>query len=220
MSPKGVREQFEDLIERLISSSISVKQFSPSVRTITGGEILIGRRVSTSIALRDVPYDDAYRELDANDAYDVKLIDGGLLLLQYRFDASEKLIQHRLAYFPSPALPAVDEAPELYEQDALYGDITTKRLVRFPIRFDYAPGQHADLVHPASHLTLGQYENCRIPVAGPLAPSAFCMFIIRNFYFRAYTKHKNRFDRRFTSLDRVESITVAEQRLSHFVHGR
>jgi hypothetical protein len=220
MSPKGVREQFADLIERLISSSISVKQFSPSVRTVAGGDILIGRRASSSIALRDVSYDDAYKELEANEAYDIKLVDGGLLLLQYRFNAAEKLLQHRLAYFPSPALPTVDEAPELYEQDALYGDIIDRRLVRFPIRFDFAPEQHADLVHPACHMTLGQYESCRIPVSGPMGPSAFCMFIVRNFYCRAYTKHKNSFDRRFVSLDKIESITNAERRLSHFVHGR
>lgn len=220
MTPKRVREQFDDLIARLILSSISVKQFSPSVRKVPGGEILIGRRASTAIALRDVPYDDAYKELDANDAYDIKLIDGGLLLLQYRFDASEKLLQHRLAYFPSPALPTVDEAPELYEQDAVYGDIIERRLVRFPIRFDYAPADHVNLIHPASHLTLGQYENCRIPVAGALGPGAFCMFIIRNFYGRAYKQHKNIFNRRFISLDRVESITDDERRLCHFVHGR
>lgn len=220
MSPKGVREQFADLIKRMITSSISVKQFDPSMRSAPGGEILIGRRASTAIALRDVPYDEAYKELDANDAYDMKLVDGGLLLLQYRFDALGKLLQHRLAYFPSPALPTVDEAPDLYERDELYGDIIDRRLVRFPIRFDYAPGQHADVVHPATHLTLGQYMNCRIPVAGPMGPSAFCMFIIRNFYCRAYTKHKNTFDRRFTSLGRIESITAAERRLSHFVHGR
>jgi len=219
MNPNNVRKQFEELIERLITTSISVKQFSPSVRTVPGGEVLIGRPVSTAVAMRDVPYEVAYRELDSNDAYDVKLVDGGLLLFQYRFDANGKLLQHRLGYFPSPMLPTVDEAPELYEQDQLYGDIIDRRLVRFPIRFDYAPHQHADMVHPASHLTLGQYENCRIPVDGPLGPNAFGMFIIRNFYCRAYTRHKNRFDRRVVTLDRLESLTLAEKRLSHFVHG-
>lgn len=220
MSPKDVRGQFEELVERLIATSVSVKQFFPSVRTGPGGEILIARPASTAIALRDVPYEAVYRDLDSNDAYDIKLVDGGLLLLQYRFDANGKLLQHRLGYFPSPALPTVDEAPELYEQDELYGDIIDQRLVRFPIRFDYAPHQHADVVHPASHLTLGQYENCRIPVAGPLGPNAFGMFIIRNFYCRAYTRYKNSFDRRVVAVERLESITDAEKRLSHFVHGR
>jgi hypothetical protein len=166
-----------------------------------------------------VSYETVYRELDANEAYDAKLVDGGLLLLQYRFSANGNLLQHRLGYFPSPVLPTVDEAPELYECDELYADIIDRRLVRFPIRFDYAPEQHTDVVHPASHLTLGQYENCRIPVSGPMGPNTFGLFIIRNFYGRAYTRHKNKFDRRTERIERLESITRAELRLSHFVHG-
>lgn len=219
MSPNSVRGQFAEFVERLIATSLSVKQFSPVVRTVPGGDVLIGRKVSTAIALRDVPYETVYRELDSNEAYDAKLIDGGLLLLQYRFSASGKLLQHRLGYFPSPALPTVDEVPELYERDELYADIIDRRLVRFPIRFDYAPEQQTDVVHPASHLTLGQYENCRIPVSGPLGPNSFGMFIVRNFYCRSYTRHKNKFDRRTKPVERLESITRAELRLSHFVHG-
>lgn len=220
MTPKAVRAQYAELIERLISASLSIKQFPPSVRTVTGGEVLIGRPTSTAIALRDLPYEVIYKELDANEAYDVKLIDGGLLLLQYRFHADGNLLQHRLGYFPNPTLPTVDEAPELYEKDELYGDIIDRRLVRFPIRFDYAPHQQNDVIHPASHLTLGQYENCRIPVSGPLGPNSFGMFIIRNFYFRIYKKHKNKFDRRASALGAFESITSAEKRLTHFIHGR
>lgn len=219
MNPNSVRRQFAEFVDRLITTSLSVKQFSPAIRTIPGSDVLIGRKVSTAIALRDVSYDTVYRELDSNEAYDVKLVDGGLLLLQYRFHANGTLLQHRLGYFPSPTLPTVDEAPELYENDELYADIIDRRLVRFPIRFDYAPKQHTDVVHPASHLTLGQYENCRIPVSGPLGPNSFGMFIIRNFYCRAYTRHKNKFDRRTEPVERLESITFAERRLSHFFHG-
>jgi hypothetical protein len=219
MSPDGVRQQVEDFIQRLIKASLSAKQFYPSVRSV-GDAVVIGRPQSTAIALRDVAYEDVYREIDSNDAYDVKLVDGGLLIFQYQFNATDMLAQHRLAYFPSPTLPTIDDAPDLYEQDELYGDIVARRLVRFPIRFDYAPAQRADVVHPASHMTLGQYENCRIPVAGPLGPVSFGTFIIRNFYCRAYTRHKNKFDRRASKLERIETISEAERRISHFVHGR
>lgn len=219
MSPEGVRRQIADLLDRLIASSLSVKQFFPSLRKGDTGCLLIGRRQSSAVALRDVPYDDIYRELDSNEAYDVKLVDGGLLIFQYRFDGSGELKQHRLAYFPSPALPSVDDAPTLYEQDELYGDILDRRLVRFPIRFDFAPDKRVDVLHPASHLTLGQYENCRIPVAGPLGPYAFATFIIRNFYYRVYTRNKNTFDRRTPPLARLETISDSERRISHFIHG-
>ncbi len=219
MSPESVRRQIADLINRLLIASISVKQFPPAIRTVEGGAIQIGGRPGTAIAMRDISYEDIYRELDSNDAYHVKLVDGGLLLFQYSFRPDRSLAQHRLAYFPSPVLPTVEEAPALYEQDELYGDITTRRLVRFPVRFDYAPDQKVDVLHPASHMTLGQYESCRIPVAGPLGPSSFGMFIIRNFYFRTYKKYKNNFDRRPVQIDRTESISANERRVTHIVHG-
>ena len=219
MSPESVRKQIADLINRLLLTSIAVKQFQPSVRTTEGGAIQIGARPGTTIAMRDIPYEDIYKELDSHDAYHVKLIDGGLLLFQYAFRSDSSLAQHRLAYFPSPVLPTVEEAPSLYEQDELYGDITTQNLVRFPVRFDYAPDQKQDVLHPSSHLTLGQYEGCRIPVAGPIPPSSFGMFIIRNFYFRAYKKNKNKFDRRQLPIDRIETISDAERRVTHIVHG-
>jgi hypothetical protein len=219
MNPESVRRQITDLIDRLIIASVSVKQFNPAIRTVDGGAIQIGGRLGTAVALRDVPYEEIYRELDAHDAYHVKLVDGGLLLFQYFFRPDQSLAQHRLAYFPSPVLPTVEEAPALYEQDELYGDITAKRLVRFPVRFDYAPEQKIDVLHPASHMTLGQYEGCRIPVTGPLGPSSFGMFIIRNFYFRTYRKYKNNFDRRPASIGRPETISENERRVTHIVLG-
>lgn len=219
MNPEGVRRQIEDLIERLITASVSVKQFFPAVRPAENDSIVIGRKPSTSIALRDVPYDDVYRDLDLNEAYDVKLVDGGLLSFQYRFDQFGRLLQHRLSYFPNPVLPTVDEAPALYEDDELYAEVIARRLVRFPIRFDYAPGQKSELPHPASHLTLGQYENCRIPVLGPLSPNSFGLFIIRNFYCRVYIRHKNTFDRSPHRLRRIETISDSEKRMTHLVHG-
>lgn len=219
MSPESVRKQISDLIDRLIIASISVKQFTPAIRTVEGGAVQIGGRTGTAIAMRDISYEAIYRELDSHDAYHVKLVDGGLLLFQYAFRPDKSLAQHRLAYFPSPVLPTIEEAPTLYEQDELYGDIIADRLVRFPVRFDYAPDEKVDVLHPASHMTLGQYENCRIPVAGPLCPSSFGMFIIRNFYFRTYKKYKNNFDRRQIHIDRIKTISANEQRVTHIVNG-
>lgn len=220
MNLDGVRKQIEDLTSRLLLSSLSAKQFPPTISTLAGGVVRIGLKSSQAIALKDVSYQDVYQELDRNDSYHVKLVDGGMLVFQYSFEGNGALSQHRLAYFPSPTLLSADEAPALYERDELYGDITARRLVRFPIRFDYVPDQQRELMHPASHLTLGQYENCRIPVSGPLSPHSFGLFILRNFYCRAYTRNKNAFERRPVKLRRTESITDAERRITHLVHGQ
>lgn len=220
MNPDCVQQQISELINRLIVSGLSVKQFYPSVRQAPDGITLIGRKQSSGIALRDIPYEEVYKELDSTEAYDTKLVDGGLLVLQYKFSDEDGLIQHRLAYFPSPHLPTVDDAPELYKQDELYADVVARNVVRFPIRFDYAPKQAINLDHPASHLTLGQYENCRIPVTGPLSPNAFGVFVIRNFYWRVYSKNKNVFNKKPPQSEKIYKITDEERRLIHVFNGR
>lgn len=63
MNPDGVRQQIEGLIERLVAASISVKQFYPSIKEYEGGSIFIGRQMSGGIALRDIAYEDVYKDL-------------------------------------------------------------------------------------------------------------------------------------------------------------
>lgn len=66
MNPEGVRKQIEDLTNRLLLTSLCVQQFPPSVRPVEGGAVRVGLRVSQSIALKDISYDDVYNELDQN----------------------------------------------------------------------------------------------------------------------------------------------------------
>lgn len=215
----GVRAQLQDVYSRLVTCGLSVKQFHPKEEGTPGGGVRLGHLSTTAIALKDVAYELVYEELDKNNAYHVKLPDGGLLLFQYTFAGDESLLKHRLAFFPSPELPTIDEAPDLYDKDELYGDIIVARLVRFPIRFDFDPGAHKDVLHPRSHLSLGQFENCRIPVSNPVTPNAFVMFLLRNFYFRSYLRNKNRFDKKMGVGKLTRCISDAECRISHLVMG-
>jgi len=220
MSPNELNEQLRSVIGRLILANLSVKQRQPLVNEQHGGSVSIGAVRGTTVALKNIPYEDIYQELDANEAFHVKLVDGGLLLFQYLFDKNQILKKHRLCFFPNPNLPTLEEAPGLYENDELYGDITSQRNVRFPIRFDFDPSASIDVEHPVSHLSLGQYENCRVPVEGPVGPNAFVVFIVRNFYTRAYRHHKNSFDKKPTRLGRASTITSAERRTTYLVNGR
>lgn len=219
MKLSDVRSQLNQVYNKTIETSISVKNFRPKdVHSAAG--VAIGDLSNSSIALKDVMYYDIYKELEQNDIYHLKFVDGGLLSFQYSFCARGMLIRHRLCYFPSPELPSVDEAPYLYEDDELYGDVIEKKIVRFPIRFDYDPASHKDVDHPMSHLTLGQYQNCRIPLSSPVSPNAFLMFILRNFYFRAYKRYQNKYNKRLPQIDRIATLTSAERKIGHFVPGR
>ena len=85
----------------------------------------------------------------------------------------------------------IQNNPDIYIKDEIYADITSKGKVPFPIRFDYDARSdvHVTLEHPKSHLTLGQYKNCRIPVAAPMTPLWFIDFVLRNFYHTAFARY-------------------------------
>lgn len=177
-------------------------------------EIWIQDGAEVSIALKNIPYRDLYDELDRKNLYNLKMLDGALIQMMYRF-CGDRIVAHRLAYLPSPTLEEFQNNPEIYLLDERYADITMKNIVPVPLRFDYdnAKSVAAEVTHPESHLTLGQYKNCRIPVSAALTPSHFLAFVLRSFYHTAYKEYLNelpKFTESFTA-----SITSRERAIIH-----
>ncbi|RRH80824.1 DUF2290 domain-containing protein [Variovorax beijingensis] len=217
MSADIIGTEIREVLARLIIAGLSVQQSNPSIKEVDGGCISIGDLPVASAAMKNVQYEMIYQNLEANSSFHTKLIDGGLVSFQYLVSPSGNILKHRLSYFPSFALPTIEEAPDLYENDELFAEIMLQRLVRFPIRIDFSPAQHVDVDHPQCHLTLGQFDSCRIPVSGPVGPLAFTLFLLRNFYRRSYIRHKNVFDKRVKRLLMESTITAAERRITHLV---
>ena len=214
ISPENIRNQMESVTSDLILCSLSVEQQFPSVRREKDGTKVDFGRADLSIALKNVAYTDIYNELSKSKSYNLKLIDGALVQLMYKFKG-EYLQAHRLAFFPSPYLEDYQNNSDIYEKDEIYADIIKKNIVPFPIRFDFdcREGVFDELIHPKSHLTLGQYQNCRIPVSAPLTPYMFIMFLLQNFYntaFKIYSNTISKFDTNFPC-----SITPEERKIIH-----
>jgi hypothetical protein len=202
--PAEIQAQINSFIAHLVQIGLAIDQNFSILRnidrkrseiTFTGAEFL-------SLALKNRAYSEIYDQLRAERAYAVLLPDGALLQLSYLF-SEEGLERHRLAFLPSPHLESFQNEPELYLQDALYAEVVAQNVVPFPFRFDFDCRKEvfSERNHPKSHLTLGQYENCRIPVSAPLAPGHFVDFVLRHFYHTAYDKFaeslpnfKNSFD--------------------------
>jgi len=174
--------QISDITSNLVGANLSTQQNYPSEKN---GVIYVSDKVNLSLALKDIPYDEIYKLLDEEKNYNIKMIDGALLQFMYTFDG-DNLKKYRLAFFPSPNLEEFQNNPEIYEDDEIYADVLMKNIVPTPIRFDYDPDNHINLTHPMSHLTIGQYKNCRIPICAPITPNAFIDFILRNFYNTAH----------------------------------
>ncbi|WEF30922.1 DUF2290 domain-containing protein [Pseudoduganella chitinolytica] len=210
-----VYNQIKDLTAYLIGQSLCNDQQFPTLANygkVT--EISFPGAKNLGNTLKNVAYSDIYAEMLRTHAYSVRMIDGALLQLMYRFH-DEKCSAHRLAFFPSPDLGEFQNNPDIYEADEIYADILAKNIVTFPVRFDYDDDDalFVELHHPKSHLTLGQYKNCRIPVNGPLSPRTFLDFILRSFYNTAHRKYCEDLPKPDFSFD--ETIVGAESKVMH-----
>ena len=170
-------------------------------------EITFDNAELISRAMKGTPYVDVYDEFVRYRAFSVKLLDGALVQMAYAFK-DDTLARHRLAYLASPyhipfledpggyldeeeraptprqaeaALEVVEDGSYLDEEECAPTPATVDPM---NIRFDYDSdaNRHRDVWHPKSHLTIGQYEHCRVPVSAPLTPVQFMEFVLRHFY--------------------------------------
>lgn len=189
MGPQNILKQIERLTVDVIEAGICDAQNFPALTQKPGRISEIGiSSVDNSIFLKNIPYSEMYSELLKRKHYNLKMIDGALISLLYRFRNND-IIAHRLSFFPAPNLEVFQNEPELYLEDEIYLEFLDKRIVTVPLRFDFDSGEaFVPVEHPKSHLTLGQYKNCRIPVSSAVSPYQFMEFILRNFYHTVQNK--------------------------------
>ena len=184
--PLLIRKDINEMISALIRCALVNAQHYPIIKGEVGHCCTIGfendDKIST--ALGGGTYQDVYDSLLRNSVYSMRLLDGGLVQLSYGF-ADAKMIRHRLAFFPNPHVDRINESYcEDEESEGVALMFLRRCVVPFPIRFDFNMDDAIFLPveHPRSHLTLGGFECCRIPVSSPILPITFMRFILRNFY--------------------------------------
>ena len=200
---KDIFLQVQKITSNLIELGLCMDQNFPSI--VKGGSSIVEVNIETikssnnsSIFLKNISYSDMYHELCRQRMFNIKMIDGALIQMQYRFN-SDSIESHRLAFFPSPDLDTFQNKPDLYLDDDIYSDILDARIVTVPLRFDFDNSEDQNgnkvaipVIHPISHLTIGQYKNCRIPVSSAITPYQFIEFIIRNFYNTAFVLYSDK----------------------------
>lgn len=200
---KDIIFQIEKITSNLIELGLCMDQTFPSIKKLNHSieEVnmcSIESSYNSSIFLKNMPYGDMYYELCRRRMYNIKMIDGALIQMQYRFNGNS-IESHRLAFFPSPNLDIFQNEPDIYFEDEIYSDILDARIVTVPLRFDFDDSEDQNgnkvaipVIHPLSHLTIGQYKNCRIPVSSAITPYQFIEFIIRNFYNTAFELYSDK----------------------------
>ena len=185
MTPSGLVTRINGIVAYLVEKGLADDQQYAFQRTAHDGmvKVTFPGADAVSAALRDWEYARIYDELRTARAFNARLADGGLIQMMYAF-RDGRLEQHRLAFFPAMRLETFQAVPEVYLDDELDGDVVEKDRMLCPFRFDYdsRDERHHVVSHPKAHLTLGQYEDCRIRLSAPMPPSRFADFVIRNFY--------------------------------------
>lgn len=218
MTPQQTLKQIHKLTQALVGLSLSNEQNLPSTQgkpNVTF-EISVSTAAAMSVALKNLAYRDIYCELEKARCFNVKMLDGALISLRYRFRYGA-ICEHSLSYFPSPDLEQFQNEPDIYLEDEVFADVVAKNIVPFPIRFDFSNDEEkfVDVDHPYSHLTLGQYKNCRIPVSSPVGPLAFGGFLLRYFYNTAFRKYSAEFP--ISKSRFAMTITATERKIPHVV---
>jgi hypothetical protein len=187
LTPKDVMTAISSITTQLIELGVCDDQnFATELNTNNETHITFSGFSDVSIALKDIVYSELYEYLLSKRQFNFRLLDGGLIQIMYCFGGNQELLKHRLCYFPSPNFEAFQNDPSLYmDESVYYADVILKSILPVPIRFDFDPSNFTELEHPACHLSLGQYKNCRIPTFAPICPANFINFILRSFYYTA-----------------------------------
>ncbi|GAB6843703.1 hypothetical protein HNR00_003384 [Methylorubrum rhodinum] len=214
--PENIYKEVTKLTGELIEAGLCDVQSYPILRTVGHKtcEITFSEDHDLAYILKNIPYNEVYEEIKRNKSYNLYMADGGIIQIQYLVRDGE-IIKHRLAFFPSPSLEEYQNNPDIYENDEIYADVLMKNVVTSPIRFDFDREAFVEGSHPMSHLTIGQYKNCRIPVGGPISPYLFLHFVLSSFYNTAYNKCSNSltvFECSYSS-----TITTSEARNIHIM---
>jgi len=166
---KKIIKQIKSITNLLLRSGLIVEYNDISEKD---GRITWSDFKDYSFVYKDCDYELIYDKCKSDRDFNFMLHDGGIVQMMYILDR-EEIVKHRLLF-----LPAINsESDTIYEENRT---INSKQ-VPFPIRFDY-DNNNVKINHPASHLTLGNYDSCRIPVSSPITPNRFIVFLLNNFY--------------------------------------
>lgn len=76
------------------------------------------------------------------------------------------------------------------------------------LRVDYDPKSHIECDHAATHLTISNYETCRIPIQNVVSFSEFVRFVLFHFYGR-------KLEMPIFRIDKNNTITELERKMIH-----
>lgn len=138
--------------------------------------------------------------------YTILLYDKSIIQAEFIIE-DEKIVKERLVFMKRHN--KIWDMNEIKEFEALEEDwFSEEKGIPIVIRIDYAPEDHKEGDHSATHLTLANHQSCRVPIKGIVTFSEFVRFILFHFY-----NTKMKLKRCRSSAD--DTITQTEKQMMH-----
>ena len=215
---RAIIKQIKNITRFLVNKNLLITY---NESKITSNEITLKSDISK--ILKDEEYFKIYNTCVKEKIFNFLLLDMAIIQLMYKFSIRGKdIIEHRLCYFPNPNVEQFSESLE-YEQIYFNSrniaiEYIEKNAIIFPMRFDFNINENVyeEINHPKSHLTLGNYKNCRIPVSSWISPKMFIEFILRNFYNKKFLEIESDWNKiKNFSFNRVNLLSNDEKKILH-----
>ena len=112
--------------------------------------------------------------------YTILLYDKSIIQAEFIIK-DELIVKERLVFMKRHNkiwnMDEIDEC-EILEQDWF----SEEKGIPIVFRIDYAPDDHKDGDHSATHFTISNHQSCRIPIKGIVTFSEFVRFVLFHFY--------------------------------------
>ena len=154
---------------------------------------------------------DLYDKLLTHSQFNIEFIDGSILLFQCLINKNT-IIKQRIIFI-KPFISIYNEYSSYDESWEAYQSADKQsNLLSFPliIRADYNRDETKQ-DHPASHLTLSNIVNCRIPIISNVSFERFVEFILHQIF--------NIYDINFAKSNYSRSIKDYEEKMIHISWG-
>lgn len=207
---KDILRDIEQTLTELRSNDLWRDERPPSQKMVSGNKMEIS--FSGKSAISSIVYDnhitssEMISTLVKNHQYNILFYDKSFIQAEFIVDGNN-VLKERLVFMKKHN--KIWDAKEIQDYESNEIDWFEEDFgVPIMLRVDYAPDEHEECDHAATHLTLSNHESCRIPMKGIVSFSEFVRFVLFHFY-------KIKLDLPSWRFSNSDTITELEKKMIH-----
>ena len=199
---KNIIKEYHNIIKFLIENNMVMDnlEFKENGNALTWSGKDAG--IANIVYDNNIGADKIINTLRKEKQYNILLKDKSIFQIEYMIE-NNNIVKQRMLFMKvsNEVLNEIDEENTNFDEDIKTTDIPLL------IRVDYDIKNQQDVKHPASHMTISNIKNCRIPIKSNMPFSKFIKFILMNVYGIDY--------RCEDSITDDETITENEKKCIH-----